>query len=277
MKASKIYAKSGIKVKSLSPETGRKRGRPCKELSRAEKLTLRAKKAWATRRSNAVAKETENVSVKFKNYYGENKEVARKIMIDAICATPRYCGTKIDRILTLPAAKAIIERRLLEISSRFTFSAVEYDKNVANELHKTIYENNMGGAMDVHCGKISDIIYRANKDEFSHLILDYCGEIDTFYDEIDYALMHKIVQVNGTVSITVAKRTHPSNKKTGIVARMNKMYPLRPDAIGEVEWALIQIFEEYQKRGLYSFETLKNYSDSTRGANMALIVLRRIK
>jgi len=255
-----------------------KRGRP-------SKLTLRAKKAWATRRSNAAAKETKIVvketksvsDVKFKNYYGENKEVARKIMIDAICATPRYRGAKIDRILCLPAAKAIIERRLLEISSRFTFSAVEYDKNVANELHKTIYENNLGGVMNVYCGKISDIIYRANKDEFSHLILDYCGEIDTFYDEIDHALMNKIVQVGGTVSITVAKRTHPSNKETGIVARMNKMYPLRPDAIGEVEWALIQIFEEYQKRGLYSFETLKNYSDSARGANMALIVLRRIK
>lgn len=273
-------------MKTSNPKVNvvaKKRGRPCKEMTRAEKLTLRAKKAWATRRANAgeiikeVVKETEKTAVKFKNYYGENKEVARKIMIDAICATPRLQRAKVDRILCLPAAKAIIELRLLEIYSRFTFSACEYDKEVANELHKTIYENNLGGIMDVHCGKISDIIYRANKDEFSHLILDYCGEIDTFYDEIDHALMNKIVQVGGTVSITVAKRTHPSNKETGIVARMNKMYPLRPDAIGEVEWALIQIFEEYQKRGLYSFETLKNYSDSARGANMALIVLRRIK
>jgi hypothetical protein len=102
-----------------------------------------------------------------------------------------------------------------EISKSFYFLACERNKSVFEQMVKSANEANL--PMFFRPGDLSDAIYASTNDNYSHIILDYCGCLTTFKEEIEYIVKNNIVKVGGTIITTVLKaRDEEIIKSTGI-------------------------------------------------------------
>jgi len=136
----------------------------------------------------------------FTNQKGEKKNIARNKMVNAIANS----GIKKGKVLTLPNEDWTIERMLNEyVSKVFNYEAVEWNLGIFNTMStkKDLY----GQSNNVHYGSVSDHILPMGADTYSHMILDYCGTLETFKKEIVHAMMNNLVVKGGTIAITVGK------------------------------------------------------------------------
>ena len=203
---------------------------------------------------------------KFHNAKGEKKQLARETMVNAIENSRASKGT----ILTLPYKHCIIEKMILDrVSKRYNFMACELDQKVFNAMLMTIAKNNL--PMNVHRGGIGEKIEQAKENEYSHLILDYCGQLGTFHKEIQMAIEKNIVEVDGTISITLNKRITPNTEY--IYEKMEQLNPRQvKNELTRTEHALRTFINRVGGMG-YAIESTLNYHDNT---SMILMIVRRI-
>lgn len=214
----------------------------------------------------------------FSNIKGEHKDEARVKIVSEI----KKSGLKYGKILSLPASQFIIEQTIFnEVSQRFTYIGVEYDKD---EFFKLL--TNLGlkqFVMTPIYGSISEQILKAKQDEFSHLILDYCGQLDTFAKEIIYAIQNNIVAKNGTIAITLNRRiTLPSGFSFSdtIYADMLGLRNIKEVAKGELVRIALNIFLERICGLNYAIVDTFEYCDmkgTKKGANMVLAIVKRLR
>ena len=201
----------------------------------------------------------------FTNSKGIKKAQARAIMIGAIKQSRLF-----GKVLTLPYKTCEIERNLIDkVSKRFKFIGCEREPKVFIDMLKTVIKYKLD--MDCIHGEIGEQIANAKENEFDHLILDYCGQLSTTYNDIRTALKNKIVKIGGTIAITLNKR---QSVKDGIENEMNMLNPLGIEN-GQVENAILTFIFGVTDFN-YSLQTKFTYKDK-KNSSMILIILKRVK
>ena len=191
-----------------------------------------------------VVPETRKESKKMDWAARPKKAEARNLIFDFIVNSGLY-----GLILTLPAAEGILESMLHKQSKKHSFFACELKPKIFFEMLKNVAEKKLPFT-DFHLGYISDVIFNAVKNQFAHLVLDYCGTFKSFKNEIDYALSVKTVRVNGIVAMTFSKRDGSSLEDVTTFLSRFKNYEI------------VKTFE---------------YHEDSFGARMMLIIVKRIK
>jgi hypothetical protein len=204
----------------------------------------------------------------FKNAKGVNKQKARELMVKAV----RTVGT----ILTLPFEEAIIEKMILKIHKKMDFLAYECEREVFWNLYKTIGTQKL--PMTAIFGKIGKAIFSAEENQYSNLILDYCGVLDTFAKEIEYAIKNNIVQKNGIIAVTLSKIG--LQNENGIIGEIFRKTPYEfyNTTLSQTELGVKLFFNNIMSKE-YEMETVFNYSDKKDNGNngmaMILVIIRR--
>lgn len=208
----------------------------------------------------------------YTNVDGLKKQEARKCIIGAIKNSRINTG----KVLSLPFTTCTLEIQLNQkFRNKFRYIACERDREYYFEMMKTIAREKL--AMNTYFGQIQDKIYEAREDEYAHLILDYCGQISTFQDEITHAVRNDIVQVGGTISITMCKR----GELKGRIANLMGNLPERffNEELGEKTQvpAIKQFFTTLIALSdcRYAINTFMEYKDDHQ-ASMVLVVLKRL-
>lgn len=209
---------------------------------------------------------------KYKNHDGENKHLARNKMINAIVKG----GLLMGKILSLPAEFCKLELRILqEVSNKFVFDLCEHDTEVYSRLLRNVLENNILTTSIQRC-EISEIIDKARQDEYSHLILDYCGNFNTHHLELDRAMTNKIVKVGGIIAMTFSQR----DTNCFILNEMNRINPPKNGetrTFSAVKTFVDLVCEKIDANGSekhYEVEKPFSYHDSS---PMMLLIIKRIK
>jgi len=206
----------------------------------------------------------------FTNAYGANKTQARKLIVSRII-------NKFGVILTLPYKFAILEKMILsKLSKKIKFVGYEYKKDIFYELCSLIGAERL--PISAVYGSISEAIYKAKEDEFSNLILDYCGVLDTFANEIEYAIKNNIMQVNGVLCLTLSKIGLQNNN--GIIGEIFRTIPKERfgSSLGETELGVMLFLNKiltsnYEVTDVFNYHDDKE--DGTKGMAMILVIIRR--
>lgn len=205
----------------------------------------------------------------FSNTNGANKNTARNLIINYI----KKGGT----ILTLPYKFATLEKMILnKISKKFKFIGYEYKKDVFYDLCSLIGAERL--PISAIFGSISEAIYKAKENEFSNLILDYCGVLDTFAQEIEFAVKNNITEVRGCIAITLSKIGLQNSN--GIIGEIFKTIPRDKfnSNLGETELG-VMLFLNKILTSNYEVVEVFNYhddkEDGTKGMAMILVIIRR--
>jgi len=150
----------------------------------------------------------------FTNQDGEKKNVARNKMVNAISNS----GIKAGKLLTMPNEDWKIEALIDKyVSKIFKYEACENNKKVFPIMLSKVEE--FGRSSECHYGDIGKQIIPMGADTYSHMILDYCGNLDTFQNEIIHAMMNKLVVDGGIIAITLSK-VHNYSPKVGKVNKL---------------------------------------------------------
>jgi hypothetical protein len=200
----------------------------------------------------------------FMNKKGVNKQKARDLMVTSILNSLVH-----GIILTLPFEDCIIEQMLLKVSNKFKFLGCEIKENVYNNMLMTIAKKNL--PISTHKGSISEIINFARENQFSDLILDYCGQFGTTYKDLETAIKNDIVCVGGCICLTVNKRISPGTEY--IYELMEKLNP-QPTSNEDTRCEhAIRTFINRKGGEKYAIENALPYHDTTA---MLLVVIRRV-
>lgn len=190
----------------------------------------------------------------YNNVVGIGKRQWRLNMAEAFRSSEKNYGIVGGNVLTLCASKFILEKLLHSYFPHFKFLACEFKREVYVSLKRMIgRERNKGGnymlnPLNVDIRTIIDV---SVKNQFAHLILDFCGVLNTFSDDIKIAIEKNIVQKGGIVAITVS-----CNRNTG----------------GKTEQKLRDLID-FAGKGAYEIVNEQNYNDT--GTKMYALIIRR--
>jgi predicted ATP-grasp superfamily ATP-dependent carboligase len=137
----------------------------------------------------------------FPHTKGKQKRIARLKIVDAIKNTEN----KVGEMLSLPAGKAVMEKLIHKDIKTIRFNMCEHSKPIFAQLANTVC-NYFAKKPKLHLCKIGDLIYNAKENQYLHLVLDYCGAVSTFEEEIKVAFEKNVVKVGGVISLTLSKR-----------------------------------------------------------------------
>lgn len=165
---------------------------------------------------NVVVNEAKNT---FKNYFGSGKEKARDLIATAIMDTKRQSSN----VLTLPADSWIMEKNIIKKKSGYKFTAVERDKETYQQMIRNLVNDQalLDSVITTHNKTIGEVVANDQEDTYSSAILDYCGFIDTFYDEINDMLKRNLVKKGGYIAITLAENDRVINNSLHSGSRTN--------------------------------------------------------
>jgi hypothetical protein len=221
-----------------------------------------------------VVREAKNT---YKNYDGSGKAKARRLIGEAIMLTKRQSSN----ILTLPAEKWAMEKNILKKKSGYKFTAVERDKGTWQEMMKNMMSNPMllDSVIATANKSIGEVIVNDGEDTYSSAILDYCGFIDSFYDEIDDVMKRNLVKKGGYIAITLSDNdrhlNHPHHKNNFSNTYVRNCYcekEMKDLSGAKVTNDLVNNLV-YGNKG-YEIVTKTKYRDTK--TNMLLFVIKRI-
>lgn len=212
-----------------------------------------------------------NSNNSYMNHEGKEKKKAVDMMVNAILKFPLPKGT----IVSLPSFTCRIEKLImakLKSLDKFRFIGYEYVLETFFELCKTISTEKLN--ISAIFGSIGEAIMKGVENEFAHLILDYCGVLDTFAVEIEHVIKNNLLQVNGTMSVTLSKIGIQNDK--GIIGEIFKSMPkeLFGDSLKQTELGVKLFFNKIINKN-YEIEKFHNYQDKGKMA-MMLIIVRRV-
>jgi hypothetical protein len=214
---------------------------------------------------------------RFKNHDGNGKKIARNYIADAIMETK----VQSSNILTLPCDEWIMEKKILAMDSRYKFTAVEYN----GETYMSMIENMVAdktlfaSVQHTHKGAINEVLESSKEDTFSSAILDYCGHIDTFYDEIDHMMKQNLIRNGGYITITLSDNSrllnHPHHKDSHSNKYIKKCC-LNKDMTGKgLEITKILVDRLICNNNGYEIVNEYTYKDTT--TKMMLFIIKRVE
>jgi len=202
----------------------------------------------------------------FTNFDGVNKTFGRNLLADRIKET----GI-IGRVLTLPYSSCIFELLLLDkISKDFTFVGCEHNPDTYYEMLKTVIKHKINMACIPN--DLIETVKRSKEGDYAHIFADYCGQFDTYAEDIKLILKKKPIQVGGIFAFTVSNR---KANKDSIIDEMNKLEPIGVRDGNLVEHGIRTFLTKYAKN---NFATLVSYpyKDDEKQA-MLLVIMQRVK
>lgn len=215
--------------------------------------------------------------ISFKNHNGEGKNFVREFVSDCIS---KSVGRN-PKILTLPCDQWIWEKLLLTKRPDCKFVGVEYDSKVFNQMVKTYTKSPelKKSVLSLHNSDMCEVISRSHTDEFSHMILDYCGIINTFQPEIKDVLDRDLVKVNGYISITLSLTDRRNNDSDREISNILNTIPL--NIFGENDMNINEFCTRLSitnmimnTNGRYKIDEIINYNDTSK---MIIFLIRRMK
>lgn len=239
----------------------------CRHLNKENSVTPKAK---APKVPKYIVKEAKNT---YSNYHGSGKETARDLIADAIMSTYRQSSN----ILTLPADKWIMEKNILKKKSGYKFTAVERD----TETYQQMMKNMVSDAMLLDCvtatanKTISEVIVNDGEDTYSSAILDYCGFIDTFYDEINDIMKRNLVRKGCYIAITLSENDRILNHSLRENCYSN-VYIKKCCANKEINGA--EVTNNLVNTLVFTnsgYKIVNKYSYRDKTANMLLFIIKR--
>jgi hypothetical protein len=208
---------------------------------------------------------SEEVYSGFSNFDGDGKLGARGRILLAI----DFAKIRVGKILTLPSSEWKMERMINQISKRFNYIACE---NNLEYFKKMVAKSDWYGTKnECHQVPIGDLIFQAKEDEYSHLILDYCGRIESFQKEIKYACENNIVKKGGVIAVTLFK----TRSNAPIISKLNQLHS---DMTGQHikmndnENAIKMFF--HCLSAMTEFEVVEEFTYND-GSPMILVILKR--
>lgn len=267
--AKKLAVKYGLTTKQIA---GIRRSITCEKL----KLEKEIAEFKANEKKIKKAEKLATNGGDFGNYNGASKNEAREKMQTKIVSSKPS-----GKILTLCADKCLIEEPIHAVdSNRFTFLGVEYNEEVYRRLQKHLAKSTL--KMDTYNGKLGDVLERSKANDFAHIVMDYCGQLATFADDIITAVQNNLVVVGGSIYITLNLRANVYH-----LDFYNEILGLSSITKEELEKGqyLKTVIDSFLKRlcGFnYSFEKPFFYRDTLEdgrklGANMVLLTITRLK
>ena len=225
----------------------------------------------APKKPRIIVKDPKNV---FKNYYGSGKEKARQLIADSIKATKRQSSN----ILTLPAEKWEMEKNILKQKPGYKFTAVERDKDTFKKMVKNLIANEklFDSVIGMENKTIGEVVVNDKEDTYSSAILDYCGFIDTFYDEINGMMKRNLIKKGGCITLTLSENdrliNHSKHKNSPSNRFMGKCYANEEMSGVKVTNDLVNNLV-FNNEG-YEIVTKFKYRDNR--TNMLLFIIKRI-
>lgn len=109
-------------------------------------------------------------------------------------------------IATLCGETLLIELMLYTRGAKdFKYDLVEQSEEVFNKILRKLPQTKLD-VNSITKNTMGSVIFNAHEDKYSHLILDYCGRINTFQSEIEMAINNNIVKKGGVIAMTFATR-----------------------------------------------------------------------
>jgi hypothetical protein len=215
--------------------------------------------------------------ITFKNHNGEGKNSIREFVSDCIS---KSVGRN-PKILTLPCDQWIWEKLLLSKRPDCKFVGVEYDSNVFIQMVKTYTKSRelKKSVLSLHNSDMSEVINHSQTDEYSHMILDYCGIINSFKSEINDVLVRDLVKVNGYISITLSLTDRRNQDSDREISNILNSIPL--NMFGDLDMTPNEICTRLSilnmvmnTNGRYKIDEVIPYNDSSK---MIIFLIRRMK
>lgn len=234
------------------------------------------KKVIATKKSKV---QQECDAEPFDNYQGEGKETARKLISDRVTSTNKANSN----ILTLPAKFWLMEKAILTKHKGAKFVAVEQNKKVHAKMMKNLVKDSdlLDSINETHNTTISSVIHRAMENTYTHAILDYCGVIDSYMEDLLYVMNNNLVQLGGFITVTVAKVNRTIGHKYHKENYSNKLIDLTSDGMTKMDSEFTNDFlirhSIMNMNGRYKLDHKYTYKDNKRGYGMVLYIIQRIK
>jgi hypothetical protein len=219
-------------------------------------------------------KQSKFIKIGTKEFDGKllNKEKVRVATVEQIIKSSDNTGT----ILSLPALfeleTKLFKNNQLKVKE-LNVIGCEFNptvqvghnkriKQIRKALKKIKYLS--GRVLDILETPIGTMIKMAIEGNYAHAILDYCGNITTYKNEIKLALDKKIVKVGGIIMVTCTKY---DRLKSGVNA-INDLLEL---ANGNKNYKI----EEIEGEKVFEYTDIKN--GGKHGTAMVAMIVRRIK
>lgn len=210
----------------------------------------------------------------FSNYSGTGKIHARGLIAESIMETNRQGSN----ILTLPAEKWIMEKNILKKKSGYKFTAVEREKKsfdlmISNGISDSIISSSVIAYLNKSIG---EVVINDCEDTYSSAILDYCGTIDSFYEEIADIMKRNLVKKGGYITLTLSENDRLLNHSRHMTSHSNRYIKnccVKEKMTGaKVTNDLVNILV-YNHNG---YKIVKKFSYRDKISNMALFIIKRI-
>lgn len=234
-----------------------------------------------SRIKRALKNDINNVSIKkvtkdtdtYNENNGVNKEVARNKMAKYIVDS-NVEGT----IPTLPYKYGTIEKKILAQNENYDFIGVEKLPKVYDVLVETIKNEKL--PIKPYLGDFCDKIYGAKENQYAHIIGDYCGELPTFANEVEYAVTNKIVKVGGIMALTFGKPIRSKCLKSDSIFKLGSFITNHDKDVRSQSDKAIEGY--FQRLIGFNFELTEifNYHDDKgkgKGYPMVLVILKRLR
>jgi hypothetical protein len=216
---------------------------------------------------------SEPKKVKFKNFDGVGKKECRKIVSEMIGSVP----SRFPKILTLPSSNWLWEKEILKQKSTSRFIGVEHDKKTFNLMVKKYTENEdlLNSVIGLYNRPIGEIIEKSNTNDFDHMILDYCGMINTYKLEIEDVVQRDLVKVGGIISVTLSVTNRHNNRGKEVELISNTIptnyFGHKFDITLSTKVMMLNII--LNQKGKYKIVETVTYEDTS---PMMLFVIRRL-
>jgi hypothetical protein len=252
----------------------------CEELNIESKdykgITSKLSKAWLiptalvkkkieakARLEEAKAKKEGNV---YTNSNGLNKQLGRDIVVNEI----RDSGI-VGTVLSLPFEECIFEHQLLDrVCKEFDFVGVEEHRQTYYNLLQTVINDKI--KMSCNLGKFLETVKNSKRDQYAHIFADFCGQADSYLEDIKLIIKNKLVQVGGTIAITFTNR---NSSKDSVIRVMNELNPIGVNKGNAVEKGVLTYLNKISKTNYAIVKTFSYKDDGQQG--MVLFVLKRVK
>ena len=236
--------------------------------------------------------EVKEVKVKkvLKTKYSVKKSTKRKFtqqirVKDEILASGLFEG-----VVPSLAFECKQEEIINEINHNFKFLMIDNDAETYKKMVNIGLDMFPDNPPSFHFGNLSNIIFNAKEDSFTHCLFDYCNGFEDHKDVVIHVMNNKIVGVGGLVFFTFCLRNNSYEHKK-FVAEMESIAPFNPTYINVKQYnqaeqmAMIDdcktvqayrtfLVGEIGKERCWQILDIPTYRD---GTPMALIILKRIK
>jgi hypothetical protein len=172
----------------------------------------------------------------------------------------------------------MMEKLILSKQPKHKFTAVEKEVETYKDMIRNMSADNelLESVVSTHNSDIKEVIRTAIRNSFSSAILDYCGVVDTVYDEVKLVLENQLVRIGGYITVTVTQVNRTMNHKLHMNNYTNRFAKICYKGITSEEITNHLILDLIFATSGYEIKERLIYQDKTPGYGMMLYIIPRV-